>query len=202
MKSFWDVRYDTDQFVYGRDPNHFFAGTLKKLAPGRLLLPGEGEGRNAVFAAKLGWEVDAFDQSNTGAQKARVLMKAEGVQVNYQVHDLFDFGFIPDHYDAIGLVFFHAIPSIRKFLHDRVVESLSPGGSLILEAFHTSQLGNTSGGPPDLSMLFDRNILLEDFTALEPLLLEESAITLDEGSLHRGPANVIRYIGMKSNKKA
>jgi hypothetical protein len=30
-------------------PMHFFTGEIKKLAPGKLLLPAEGEGRNAVF---------------------------------------------------------------------------------------------------------------------------------------------------------
>ena len=43
LKSFWDTRYDTDSFVYGREPNGFFADSINELAPGRALLPGEGE---------------------------------------------------------------------------------------------------------------------------------------------------------------
>ena len=70
MDTFWDSRYDTDHFVYGIQPNRFFASQIDKLPPGTILLPGEGEGRNAVYAAAVGWEVDAFDQSRIASEKA------------------------------------------------------------------------------------------------------------------------------------
>lgn len=72
-KAFWDQRYAEDGFVYGPHPNLFFCKELGKLKPGRLLLPGEGEGRNAVYAARRGWEVVAFDQSSEGQRKALAL---------------------------------------------------------------------------------------------------------------------------------
>ena len=93
MHSFWDSRYNTDQFVYGKEPNRFFASELDKLPAGRLLLPGEGEGRNAVYAAKMGWEVDAFDQSRIGSEKALGFALEQGVHINYQVCDLEGFTF-------------------------------------------------------------------------------------------------------------
>jgi len=45
MKTFWDARYSSKEFVYGKEPNDFFASELNKLNPGKMLLPGEGEGR-------------------------------------------------------------------------------------------------------------------------------------------------------------
>jgi hypothetical protein len=58
MSQFWDQRYQTEEYAYGKEANAFFSAQLKKTAPGCLLLPGEGEGRNAVYAAKKGWMVD------------------------------------------------------------------------------------------------------------------------------------------------
>jgi len=197
MESIWDIRYNTDSFVYGKDPNGFFTTSLERLTPGRILLPGEGEGRNAVYAATMGWEVDAFDQSGMAREKARSLMQEKGVYFNYQVCKLADYSFIKEHYDVIGLVYFHVPPPIRKMLHRNAVEALKPGGRVILEGFHTSQLGNPSGGPQVLDMLFDKNTLLDDFQALNHEILEEVMVNLEEGPAHKGPANLIRYIGKK-----
>ena len=61
MKEFWDSRYKSEDYAYGKEPNVFFADQIGNIPPGKLLLPCEGEGRNAVFAAALGWEVDAVD---------------------------------------------------------------------------------------------------------------------------------------------
>ena len=66
----------SEEYVYGTEPNQFFKEQLQKIIPaGKLLLPGEGEGRNAVYAAKLGWMVDAFDQSSVARTKALNLAK-------------------------------------------------------------------------------------------------------------------------------
>jgi len=69
MKNQWDNRYSTEEYVYGTEPNEFFCECMKMLEPGKLLLPGEGEGRNATWAAQMSWVVDAFDQSTAGQKK-------------------------------------------------------------------------------------------------------------------------------------
>ena len=60
MKEFWNSRYQEKEYAYGLEPNLFFKSELIKLIPGKALFPAEGEGRNAVFAAKSGWEVTAL----------------------------------------------------------------------------------------------------------------------------------------------
>ena len=75
MKDFWNQRYAEEEYAYGTEPNAFFKAQLDQRTPGRLLLPAEGEGRNAVYAAKKGWEVVAFDQSDAGQKKALKLAK-------------------------------------------------------------------------------------------------------------------------------
>jgi hypothetical protein len=193
----WDERYRTDTYAYGKDPNLFFSTQLEMIVPGRLLLPGEGEGRNAVYAASRGWSVDAFDQSAFGKIKALALAGELGVEIRYRVCAMEDFPFGQDQYDAVGLIFFHLDPARRALLHRKACESLKPGGSLILEAFHKEQLNRNSGGPQSPELLFDEGALASDFESLEIRLLEKNEIMLDEGSFHRGEAAVVRFLGIK-----
>ncbi len=50
----WDDRYSKEEFAYGEEPNNYLAEQLIKLNDGSILFPAEGEGRNAIFAARLG----------------------------------------------------------------------------------------------------------------------------------------------------
>ena len=193
----WDKRYGTEDYAYGKEANAFFSAQLDGANPGLMLLPGEGEGRNAVYAARNGWTVEAFDQSGVGKNKALALASELGVEINYQVCLLEDFQFIPNHYDAAGLLFFHSDPASQKFLHQKIYESLKPGGFLILEAFHKEQLHKNTGGPKSPDMLFDEETLSSDFALLKTHLLEKQEIELNEGPSHQGPASVIRFLGIK-----
>jgi hypothetical protein len=65
----WNERYSKDGFAYGEQPNNYLKEQLEKLQAGSILFPAEGEGRNAVFAARLGWKVSAFDISTEGKEK-------------------------------------------------------------------------------------------------------------------------------------
>lgn len=89
MKEFWDSRYSEPEFAYGTEPNEFFKSKIEKLAPGNILLLGEGEGRNAVFAANSGWEVTAVDYSNVAKLKAEKLSATKNI--NYIIRDLADY---------------------------------------------------------------------------------------------------------------
>jgi hypothetical protein len=68
--STWNERYGADEYVYGKEPNGFLKEFIDNHPPGKILLPAEGEGRNAVYAASKGWEVTAFDFSEEGKKKA------------------------------------------------------------------------------------------------------------------------------------
>ncbi|HRW96457.1 MAG TPA: SAM-dependent methyltransferase, partial [Bacteroidales bacterium] len=71
MNNPWDARFSGEDFYYGEVPNSFFADFLSSVKfKGKILLPGEGEGRNAVYAAGLGWDVTAFDSSEVARAKA------------------------------------------------------------------------------------------------------------------------------------
>ena len=80
--NFWDERYSSEEYVYGTEPNQFFKEQIDKITvPGKLLLPGEGEGRNAIYAARSGWQVDVFDQSRTAKETITTVKNQSGVSL-------------------------------------------------------------------------------------------------------------------------
>ena len=195
MKDRWNERYSVSGYVYGTEPNEFFKKQIVKLSAGRLLLPGEGEGRNAVYAASLGWEVDAFDYSKQAFRKARSLAEQKNVNINYIVSSYEDYQYPLEHYDAAGLIYIHMPPDIRQSIHRKIIRSLKPGGIIILEAFHKEQINYDTGGPKDIDMLYSEDKLTEDFKGLHIVSLEKEKIPLQEGILHAGDAVVIRFMG-------
>lgn len=51
--TFWNYKYTEQPELYGTAPNEYFRDKIRDLSPGRLLIPGEGEGRQALYAARL-----------------------------------------------------------------------------------------------------------------------------------------------------
>lgn len=197
MKTFWDQRYAEKHFVYGKEPNAFFRQELDRLTPGRLLLPADGEGRNAVYAASQSWQVEAFDYSQSARQKATHLAEEKNVSIRYFVADIHSFEWPEKTYDAIGLFFVHLQPDSCSFLHTKVMHSLKKGGTLILEGFAKEQLPLSSGGPKNLDMLFSKAMLEKDFSAYDHSYLAQESVTLEEGIYHKGRAEVIRMLVKK-----
>lgn len=190
---FWNERYGQAEYAYGKSPNIYFIQQLLQLKPGKLLLPCEGEGRNAVAAAALGWEVTAYDQSEEGKRKAFLLAKEYGISITYLVGQWQELAFEND-FDAIGLIYAHMPFAEREHFHQSVSRLLKPGGYLILEGFHVKQLGNSSGGPQQVEMLFTEEMLRSDFDQLDFDSITDLEIELDEGPYHNGKAHVIRLL--------
>lgn len=197
MSEFWNQRFSEERYVYGQQPNEFLKQQLKLLTPGRILFPCEGEGRNAVFAALKGWEVDAFDGSEEGKKKALKLANDNGVKIQYDIINVEDYVVPNGIYDAVVLVFAHFTPSIRSAFHQSIINGLKRGGVLILVGFRKEQLGHNSGGPRQLDMLFDQEMLQEDFRALKIDHLAHAERILDEGPYHQGLAYLIQLVGYK-----
>jgi len=196
----WDQRYSSEEYYYGIMPNLFFKEKIEGLHPGKLLLPAEGEGRNAVFAASLGWQVKAIDFSQQARIKAMKLAESQGVQMEYTVGDLTAMDFGKEHYDVAALIYFHLSPEYRSIVHQRIVNSIKPGGYVILEAFNKNQIKNISGGPKSEDLLYTIPFLRDDFKGLEISILEEKIINLDQGAGHQGEAEIIRLFGRKPGR--
>ena len=105
-KDFWNERYGQESYAFGCDPNVFFAGKINELPPGKLLLPAEGEGRNAVYAATLGWDVTAFDMSEAGKVKSDQLAQLHNVSIKYEVGTFDTISYPINSFDCINLCTF------------------------------------------------------------------------------------------------
>lgn len=199
MNNFWNERYSTKNYIYGIEPNQFFSEQIRKLKPGRILLIGEGEGRNAVFAAKLGWQVDAIDTSSVAMKKAMNLAKQNNVRINYKIADVHSYNFPANTYDAIGVIFLHINETQEEstILYQKLYNSLKKGSRIILELFSKNQLGKKSGGPQDLDLLCSIAQIKKYFPLLKYELLREENVFLSEGEFHQGEASVIRFVGVK-----
>ena len=197
MKEFWEERYNEEEYSYGLSPNLFFKEQLDQLKPGKLLLPFEGEGRNAVYAASQGWDVVAFDFSPAGKKKAMELAKQQNVTIDYIVSSWESFDFQPETYDVVALIYAHLPSPIRTEFHHKAAQSLKKEGRLILEAFNKNQLGKTSGGPNNLDALFSMEDLRNDFHEVQLAYLNEQQTVLTEGKYHVGLAEVIRLVAVK-----
>lgn len=193
---FWNERYAQKEFAYGTQPNVFFKEQLDQLEAGNILLPAEGEGRNAVYAAAQDWDVVAFDISKSGKEKAMQLSATQNVSINYQVNGVLDFK-TDIKFDVIGLCYTHFPIQIRKEAFQHLIKFLKPNGIVIFEAFAKAQFGKPSGGPKNEAMLFSIEEINDEFPELEFNILKEETIELAEGNYHKGKAEVIRFVGIK-----
>ena len=193
---FWDNRYETNKTVYGDEPNQFFKTFIDTHKRGTILLPAEGEGRNAVYAALKGWKVDAFDFSKVAQEKALKRAKEMKVKINYQVMDIENYK-ASKQYDAVGLIYVHLEPFLRKKFHSEIAASLTSAGYLIFEAFAKEQKNNTSGGPKDEALLYDAPSICNDFQHLHIISCGQKEVDLNEGDFHKGRAHVLQLIGQK-----
>ena len=198
----WNDRYSNSAFAYGEEPNNFFKEQIEKLNPGTILFPAEGEGRNAVYAAKLGWKVAAFDISEEGRNKALKLAEANNVKIDYKIGALETLNYQPEQFDAIVLIYAHFPAEIKSQLHRTLETYLRKDGIVIFEAFSKKHLeylaiNDKVGGPKDIESLFSIEEIKADFPNYEIIQLEETEIELNEGLFHNGKGSVIRFVGKK-----
>ncbi len=203
-KEFWNERYRGKEYVYGTEPNEYLSKVLTGL-PGRghILLPAEGEGRNAVFAARQGWKVTAFDLSAEGRKKALRLARQHGVQITYQVGEFSELSFPENTFDAIGLFYAHFAAPLRSAYHRQLAAYLKTSGVVIFEAFskHHAEFQKIypeAGGPREEDRLFSTEEIKNDFPDFQIIELKEEIVELNAGSYHKGKGSVIRFFGRKT----
>jgi len=198
MYEFWEQRYREEGYAYGEKPNVLFEAFIKSHNPGKILLPAEGEGRNAVYAALKGWDVDAYDFSEKAIQNALDFAAQHKVSINYVHNSHTDLDKYEQCYDAIALIYAHVPNHLRHRFHLQLSGLLKPGGWFVMEAFTPEQFGRSSGGPKDITMLYTPEHIRSDFKEnFDFELFEVVDEELNEGKYHVGKANFIRMIAKK-----
>ncbi|WP_158963079.1 class I SAM-dependent methyltransferase [Myroides fluvii] len=201
-QQFWEERYKQEDYVYGIEPNAFLKEVLPLDGQGKkMLFVAEGEGRNAVYAATLGYTVDAFDLSTEAKKKAMRLASKQGVELQYDVCTVEDWPSNEAQYDGLVLIYAHFPQEKRRAYHRHLAQALKFGGMLILEAFSPKQIEQRTkgsiGGPGELEMLYPLEQLMEDFPSFQFHLAQEKEVELREGHFHQGTGAVIRLMGQK-----
>ena len=194
---FWNQRYGGEAYAYGVEPNDFLVEQTHRIPAGRVLCLAEGEGRNAVYLAKRGYEVTAVDMSAAGLDKARRLAAASGVAITTQLADLASYEIEPQAWQGIVSIFAHVPPPLRQRLYGSVVHGLRPGGVVIVEAYNPRQLHYQTGGPRQLELLVSLNALREELHGLTEVVGREVDRPVVEGEFHTGLGAVVRYLARK-----
>jgi 2-polyprenyl-3-methyl-5-hydroxy-6-metoxy-1,4-benzoquinol methylase len=193
QEEFWEQRYAEPGHAYGTRPNVYLTTHRELFQPGqRVLVIGDGEGRNGVWLAEQGLQVTSVDYSATGLRKAEALAQERNVTITTHCVDLTEWHWPQDEFDYVVIVYVHFPPDVRARMHQAALRALKPGGQIILEAFTFEQLNHESGGPPVRDMLYDASLLTQDFHEGELLELTECSVVLDEGKYHLGEAAIVR----------
>ena len=164
----WDKRYgETGEDA--QPPSRLLQELVLTLPPGRALDVATGTGRNAIFLAQHGYDVDALDSSSVAMEKGRKLADKAGVSVNFIDADLKDYIIAEDSYDLIINFNFlerSLIPSMKK--------GLKKGGAMLFETFTIDQ--KEIGPPKNHDYLLAHNELLYLFSDLYVTFYREGII--------------------------
>lgn len=195
----WDARFAGDDYIFGTAPNAFLAAQQPRLAAGqRVLCVADGEGRNSVWLAQQGLVVTAFDLAPRGVEKARALAAASGVEVEYHVAGIEDWPWTPQSYDVVAAIFVQfAAPATRAAMFAGMMQTLKPGGLLLLQGYTPRQLQYRTGGPPLADHLYTPELLREAFAAHELVELREHDAVLAEGTQHVGMSALLDCVVRK-----
>lgn len=187
VSSYWDARFSEEGYAYGEEPNVFLRASCEGMAPGDALSLCEGEGRNAVYLARLGFRVTAVDFSPVGLQKTKALAARHGVEVNYLLVDMADFDLGSARWDLVVSIFAQPPSAIRQRLYRQLEQGLRPNGALILETKADVE-ATSEDRYPGLA------ILREEIAPLTLSFGEEKEHQLNEGPYHSGLQRTVQIV--------
>ena len=180
----WDRRYRRRGFALGEEPNPFLRKHIHLLPKGRALDLATGEGRNAVFLARHGFDVDAVDISEVGLKKAKRLARALGAQIHTIQADLDGYPIEKEGYDLICDFYFldrRLIPKLKK--------GLKKGGRIICETYLIDHRDLAAQGPKQARYFLKHNELLRQFNDFRVLCYREGLFR--EGGRKKAIASLI-----------
>lgn len=194
----WNTRFQAENFVYGKEPNVFLKEFQEKIkVSGDALAIAEGEGRNAVYLAKKGMNVTAWDYAESGLMKTNKLAKEQGVVVSTELVDLNEANWSKEKWDEIVCIFGHFPTELRQKTLQGIKEAVKPGGYYLTEVYSSYQIPYKSGGPKDQNFLYKADEFLNFFSDWQIIHFFMGEVVRNEGELHNGLSHVIQFVGKK-----
>ena len=180
----WNERFGGRGFALGREPNPFLKKYLRYLPRGKTLDIASGEGRNAVFLAEQGFDVEAIDLSEKGLKKTRQLARDLGVRVRTIQADLDKYPIEGGRYDLIANLYF-----LRRSLLPRLKRGLRRGGKIVFETYTLEHRTLGVEGPKQAKYFLKPNELLRLFKDFRVLFYREGIFR--EGGKKKAIASLI-----------
>lgn len=150
----WDERYAGTDLLWSAEPNRFLVAEVAGLAPGRALDVACGEGRNAVWLARQGWDVVGVDFSPVAIAKARRLAAHHGVEASWIVGDVAVGDLPAGPFDLVVVLYLHLpAPAMAEVLA-RAAARVGEGGTLVVVAHDETNIAEGHGGPQDPAVLY------------------------------------------------
>ncbi|MFN8079086.1 MAG: methyltransferase domain-containing protein [Kineosporiaceae bacterium] len=133
---FWEQRYAGDAPVWSGRVNRTLADVLtsRAIPAGRALDLGCGEGGDAIWLARQGWQVTAVDISPTAVARGAAAAAEAGLDgaVTWVAHDLTSWQ-VPADYDLVTGAFFQAPVELARIeILRRVAGHIAPCGHLLV----------------------------------------------------------------------
>ena len=144
----WEQRYRAKPAIWSGRPNPQLVAEASELTPGRALDVGCGEGADAIWLARRGWQVTAVDISTTALQRAAAHASAAGPQIAARIDwthaDLRRQPPAEGAYNLVSSQFMHLPGEARRDLFARLAAAVAPGGTLLIVGHHPSDLHTTA----------------------------------------------------------
>jgi SAM-dependent methyltransferase len=158
----WNERYRESELVWSAGPNQFVEAELADLRPGRALDLACGEGRNAIWLARQGWQVTAVDFAQAGLDKGRTL--GTGLDIEWVCADATTWQLREGEaaYDLSLVAYLQLRAEGRRAAVRRAFASLAPGGTFLWVSHDLSNFTEGVGGPTDPAVLMTAEDVLTD----------------------------------------
>jgi SAM-dependent methyltransferase len=154
----WDEAYRSADLVWGLEPNRFIRQQCESLPVGEALDLACGEGRNALWLARLGWRVFGVDYSAAAIERAAALASKEPQEVAgrlaWRVGDITVDPPHPGTADLVVISYVHLVPAEHEALLLAAAGAVRPDGHLVVVGHDRRNLAEGVGGPKDASLLY------------------------------------------------
>lgn len=152
---YWDAKYQVSEFIYTKVANRFVVELCSGLTPGKAIDLAGGEGRNTVWLAEQGWQVENVDISAEGLRKCLAFAAERGVSDRVSVLRASGDGFSSTLAPAdLGIVpYLQVEQGLLKRSIARLVSQLRDGAVLVGVWHSLDNLNGGFGGPQDPAVL-------------------------------------------------